>query len=153
MNATQPPLQHGQGQPHDLQPHPQPMMQYQPQIRGPMMPLAPAGPFQPGPQPTLYPQHRPGPPPNSMMMGQPRMMVPNGIQPSAMVPASIPFPSSIRRPPMSSSGYPQFTPNGPTPNLPLGHPSMYRPAPGGKLVCFNAISDRRVRREIKFKDP
>jgi hypothetical protein len=140
MNAAQPPpLQHGPGQPHDLQPHPQSMIQFQPQMRGPIMPPAPAGPFPSGPQPSLYPQHRHPqhrqvPPPNAMMMGQPmgRMMGPNGIPPSAMVPAPIPFPNSVRRQPMPP-GY-QFPPNGPAPNNPLGHP-MYRLSPG-ELICF-----------------
>jgi hypothetical protein len=143
MNATQPPLQHGQGQPHDLQQHQQPIMQYQPQQMRTHIPLAPAGPFPSGPQSALYPQPRQGPPPNQMMIGRPGMVVLNGIQPSAMVPAPIPFHNTIRRQP----GYPPFTQNGPASNHPLAHPPMYRPVPGGELVCFNAISDRTVRRE------
>ena len=145
MNATQPPLQHGQGQPHDLQPHPQPMIQFQPQqMRGPLMPPAPGGPFPSGPQPSLYPPHRQVPQPNPMMMSQPmsRMMAPNGIPPSAMVQAPISYPNAVRRPPMPP-GYPHFIPNGPAPNHPLGHPQMFRPAPGGKLFCLKAVPGLR----------
>ena len=156
MNAAQPPLQHGPGQPHDLQPHPPPMMQFQAQqMRGLIQPPAPGGPFPPGPQPLPYSQHRPVPPPNGMIMAQsmPRMMVPNGISPSAMVSTSIPFPShsnpnAIRRQPMPPV-YHQFPPNGPAPNYPLGHP-MLRPAPGGELVPSQWLLNRTLRCE---KDP
>lgn len=155
MNATQPPLQHGQGQPHDLQPHQQPMIQFQPQqMRGPIMPPAPAGPFQSGPQPSLYPQHRQVPPPNQMMMAQPlsRMMAPNGIPPSAMVPAPIPFPSNARRQPMPP-GYPPYIPNGPAPNHSLGHPPMFRPSPGGKFLYFNALPGLKSALRNRVQEP
>lgn len=129
MNAAQPqPLPHGPGQSHDLPPHPHPMMQLQPQMRAPIVPPAPGGPFPPGPQTLLYTQHRPGPPPNGMMMNQsvPRFMTPNGMPPSAMIPSSIQFPgppNTVRRP------MPQaYFPNGPA-------PSMYRPGQGGKFVA------------------
>jgi len=137
MNAAQPPpLQHGPGQPHNLQPHQPPMVQFP--TRGPIMQPAPGGPFPPGPQPSLYPQHRPVPPSNGMLMGQPmpRMMAANGIPHSAMVPASMPFPghpNTLRRQPMHP-GFPQFPPSGPAPNHHLVHPQMFRP-PGGKLVA------------------
>ena len=155
MNAAQPPpLQHGPGQPHDLQSHPPPMMSFQAQqMRGHIMPPASGGPFPPGPQPSLYPQHRTGPPPNGMIMGQPmsRMMVPNGISPSAMVSASIPFPghpNALRRPPMPPM-YHQFPPNGSAPNHPLGHPQMFRPVPApGKLVPLHWPLNQRLGCEI-----
>lgn len=152
MNAAQPPpLQHGPGQPHDLQPPP--MMPFQAQqMRAPMMQPASGGPFPPGPSSSLYPQHRPGPQQNGMMMAHsmPRMVTPNGIPHSAMVPASIPFPghqNAVRRP-LMHPGYPQFPPNGPAPNHALIHPPTFRPSPGGKLVPSQWLLNRTLLCEI-----
>jgi len=52
-------------------------------------------------------------------------------------------------------GYPQFTPNGLPPGHPHGHPQMFRPVPGGKLVCFIFIGllDQTSRCEVEFKVP